>query len=315
MMRETVTLGKSDLVVSALGVGTWQWGDATIWGFGAGYGRADVQAAYAASRAAGLTFYDTAEIYGSGTSETILGDLVRQEAGSVIVATKFAPLGRLSAAALAGALRASLTRLGLPRIDLYQVHWPYGFIRIEALMHAMADQVEAGHVRAVGVSNFSAPQLRRAHAALARRGIPLATNQVHYSLLHRHPERNGVLAACRELDVRLIAYSPLEQGLLTGKYHTANAPRVSAFRQLSSLRGAKVKASAPLIAALQRIGQSHDDRTPAQVALRWLIQQGALPIPGAKSAAQATANAGALGWELSELECEELSKISAAPGR
>lgn len=313
-MNETITLGRSGIEVPAVGVGTWQWGDVGVWGFGGGYGQADVAAAYATSRAAGLTFFDTAEIYGSGTSERLLGALVRADKGSppVVVATKFAPLARLSAASLAGALRASLDRLGLAQVDLYQIHWPYGFLRIEPLMDALAEQVRAGHVRAVGVSNYSARQMRRAHAALARHGIPLATNQVHYSLLHRAPERNGVLAACRELDVRLIAYSPLEQGVLTGKYTAGNASGVTTFRRLGSLRRGRLRAAAPLIAALRRIGAAHSDRTPAQVALRWLVQQGALPIPGAKSAAQATANAGALGWALSDAEVEELSKISAA---
>ena len=311
-MDETIALGRSGIVVPALGVGTWQWGDTSIWGFGSGYGQPDVAGAYAASRAAGLTFFDTAEIYGSGTSEGILGALVREDTGpgQVVVATKFAPLARLSAASLERALSASLGRLGLPRVDLYQIHWPFGFLRIEPLMNALADQVRAGRVRAVGVSNYSARQMRRAHAALARRGIPLATNQVHFSLFHRAPERNGVLAACRELDVRLIAYSPLEQGLLTGKYHASAAPSVSAFRRMSSMRTAHLRASAPVVAALRRIGAAHGDRTPAQVALRWLIQQGARPRPGAKSAEQASANAGALDWELTEEEFAELSKVS-----
>jgi aryl-alcohol dehydrogenase-like predicted oxidoreductase len=302
-VQQTIAIGKSGLVVSALGAGTWQWGDTRLWGFGREYTTADVEAAYAASRAAGLTFFDTAEIYGWGVSERILGGLVLKDPAPPVVATKFAPLpGRWTARSVAVALKASLARLGLERVDLYQVHWPYTVIPIEALMNALADQVEAGKVRAVGVSNYSERQMRRAHAALARRGIPLASNQVHYSLLHRNPERNHVLAACRELDVRLIAYSPLEQGILTGKYHAGQRPS-------RRIRAASLHASAPLVTHLQKVGEAHGGKTAAQVALNWLIHQGALPIPGAKTAAQAEGNAGALGWELTEDEFKQIESF------
>lgn len=307
---QSVALGKSGLTVSALGIGTWQWGDARFWQYGKDYGRADVDEAYRASRAAGVTFFDTAEIYGRGISETILGALVRTDDTSVVVATKFAPLpGRVSARTLARALDASLTRLGMNRVDLYQVHWPYTVISIDALMHALADQVEAGSIRAVGVSNFSASQMQRAHAVLAGRGIPLASNQVHYSLLHRNPERNGVLTACRDLDVRLIAYSPLEQGVLTGKYH--GGVRVAGARRLMTraLRYSALQRSAPLIDRLRQVGAAHGGKSPAQVALNWLMRQGTVPIPGAKNATQAAANAGAMGWQITDDELEQLSAI------
>jgi aryl-alcohol dehydrogenase-like predicted oxidoreductase len=300
-VEQTIAIGKSGLVVPALGVGTWQWGDRNLWGYGRDYTAADVAAAYAASRAAGLTFFDTAEIYGRGTSERLLGEQVAQDPGPVVVATKFAPLpGRWTARRLAGALAASLARLGLARVDLYQIHFPYTLIPIESLMNALADQVEAGKARAVGVSNYSAAQMRRAHAALTRRGIPLASNQVHYSLLHRHPERNGVLAACRELNVCLIAYSPLEQGILTGKY-------LNGQRYPRRARGGALRRSGPLVAYLRQVGQAHGGKSAGQVALNWLIRQGALPIPGAKTATQAESNAGALGWSLTDEEFERIA--------
>ncbi len=308
-MPEMISIGKTDLKVSPLGLGTWQWGDTGTWQYGVGYSQSDVEAAYRASRAAGITFFDTAEIYGKGRSETILGPLVRAERDVVVVATKFAPWPyRLTAGTLAGALDASLKRLGLARVDLYQVHWPWGSpIRIEALMNALADQVEAGKIRAVGVSNYTARQMRRAHAALAKRGIVLASNQVQYSLLHRAPEKNGVLAACRELDVRLIAYSPLAKGALTGKYH--QGARVGGMRKrFRFFSAAGLQASAPLVALLISIGAAHEDKTPAQVALNWLVRQGALPIPGAKNASQAASNAGALGWSLTDEEFEQITR-------
>jgi aryl-alcohol dehydrogenase-like predicted oxidoreductase len=307
---QSVALGRSGLAVSALGVGTWQWGDAQFWQYGKDYGRPDVEEAYRVSRAAGITFFDTAEIYGRGASEAILGELIRTDDTSVVVATKFAPLpGRLSARTVTRALDASLTRLGMNRVDLYQIHWPYTVISIDGLMHALADQVEAGTIRAVGVSNFSARQMRRAHAVLAGRGIPLASNQVHYSLLHRNPERNGVLTTCRELDVLLIAYSPLEQGVLTGKYH--GGARVAGARRFftPAMRPAALRRSAPLIERLRQIGAAHGGKSAAQVALNWLMRQGTVPIPGAKNATQAAANAGALGWQITDEELEQLSAI------
>jgi aryl-alcohol dehydrogenase-like predicted oxidoreductase len=310
-MVETISIGKTDLKVPPLGLGTWQWGDQGMWQYGTGYTQSDVEAAYRESRAAGITFFDTAEIYGRGLSESMLGPLVRQERSGVIVATKFAPLPyRLTASTLSKALGASLGRLGLEQVALYQIHWPWAaMIGIERLMDAMADQVERGKIRAVGVSNYTASQMLRAHAALAKRGIPLASNQVHYNLLHRKPEQNGVLAACRDLGVRLIAYSPLEKGALTGKYHQG-ATVSGARRNSRHFRPAALQASASLIDIMTRTGKAHGDKTPAQVSLNWLIHQGTLPIPGAKNASQAASNAGALNWSLTDEEFEQITQAA-----
>jgi aryl-alcohol dehydrogenase-like predicted oxidoreductase len=308
MTDQPIQIGATDLRVPPLGVGTWQWGDKGYWGFGTLYARPDVEAAYQVSREAGLTFFDTAEVYGRGTSETILGALVRNDPAGVVVATKYAgaPVN-WTARRMARAVEGSLARLGTARVDLYQIHWPYSLSGIPTLMNAMADLVEAGKVRAVGVSNFSARQMYQAHAALARRGIPLASNQVHYSLLHRQPERNGVLMGCRELGVRLIAYSPLEQGLLTGKYHDGKT-QVTGIRRWRGMHPAAIRASLPVIELLRQIGAAHGGKTPGQVALRWLMRREVLPIPGAKNATQARANAGALGWELTD---EEYARLNA----
>ena len=303
-ISQTLTIGHSPLQVAPLGVGTWQWGDSRFWGYGRDYTRDEIVGAYRASRDSGLNFFDTAEIYGRGVSERNLGELVRADPQPVIVGTKYAPLpGRWTARTVKSACEASLRRLGLPRVDLYQIHWPYTTISIDALMNALADLAEAGKVRAVGVSNFSAAQMERAHRALDRRGVPLASNQVHYSLLHRNPEHNGVLTACRDLGVTLIAYSPLEQGILTGKFHQDTPVK----RARRGSNQAKLRAARPVIAALREIGQAHGDKTPGQVALNWLMCHGVLPIPGAKNAAQASSNTGALGWQLTEAEFERLS--------
>ncbi len=305
----TITLGPSGIATAPLGVGTWAWGEARFWGYGQQYGRDDVAAAFAASVAAGVTLFDTAEVYGQGESERIVGALARESAAPTLLATKFAPLPwRLSARTLRRALDASLERLGLARVDLYQIHFPYTLLSIPALMDALTDAVAEGKVRAVGVSNYSAAQTERAHEALARRGVSLATNQIQYSLLARKPETDGTLATCRALGVTVIAYSPLAQGLLTGKYRPGEGGPSDFRGRLPAFRPARLRRLQSALDLLRGIGEDHGGKTPAQVALNWLIgQEGVLPIPGAKTAAQATGNAGALGWALRLPEVEALA--------
>lgn len=299
-MERTARLGATGIVVSRLGVGAMPWSRKAA---------AGAKGAFEASLDAGVTLIDTAEIYGRGQSEQLVGRFARARPGA-FVATKFAPLPhRLRTGSLAKALTGSLRRMRLDRVDLYQVHWPYSALRIESLMEALAGEVEAGRVGAVGVSNYSAAQMRRAHAALARRGVTLASNQVHYSLLHRAPERNGVLAACRELDVALIAYTPLASGALTGKY-VPGGPRPGGYRRFAKpfRRLAEVQ---PLIGELERIGREHG-HSVGQVALNWLARQDlVIPIPGAKDAPQAASNAGALAFDLDAEETERLDRLSS----
>jgi aryl-alcohol dehydrogenase-like predicted oxidoreductase len=178
-------------------------------------------------------------------------------------------------------------------------------------MESMADAIAAGKIKAVGVSNYSAEQMRIAHAALARRGIPLASNQVEYSLLHRQPEVNGVLDTCRELEVTLIAYQPLASGALTGKYGTGARP-MGLRRFMGYFRGKGLEAVAPVVALLREIGERYA-KSPAQVALRWLIEnERVLPIPGAKNGKQAADNAGALSFCLTAAEIEALNQATLA---
>lgn len=305
---DTIPLGQTEVRVTPLGVGTWQWGDSMFWGYGKGYAAGEIRAAFDASLAAGLTFFDTAEIYGQGKSERFLGQFISGNGARPVVATKFMPLPwRVSKGQFLGALRKSLGRLGLAQVDLYQLHWPFPPRPVEFWADALADAVQAGLARAVGVSNYSTDQMRRAHEALAKRGVPLASNQVEYSLLHRAPERNGVLDACRELGVTLIAYSPLRKGLLTGKYTPDNLPpgfrrRIARSEQLAVIQ--------LLITLMREIGAGHGGKTPSQVALNWVICKGAIPIPGAKNARQAQDNARALGWRLTADEVAALDKLS-----
>lgn len=310
----TVQLGATPLRIAPIGVGTWAWGERRYWGYGQDYGPREVVDAFAASAEAGLDFFDTAEVYGHGESEKILGWMVRKHGGPLVVATKFALLpGRAGARALPLALERSLKRLGTPRVDLYQVHWPdVAMASIDSLMAAMADAVHAGTVGAVGVSNFGASEMREAHEALAKRGLPLASNQVHYSLLHRAPEVDGVLEACRELGVTLLAYSPLEQGLLTGKYDGRAAPP-GPRGDSAAFRAENVAASRAVVGELAAVGEAHGRMRPEQVALAWLrAKPGVVPIAGAKNGEQAAIAAGALGLALGADEIERLDRVSAA---
>ena len=315
-MADTTTLGRSDVRIPRIGLGVMIWGEAS----GAqrympakssygGTNPADEQAAFEASLAADVNFFDTAEMYSAGASERRLGELAQGK--DVVIATKFPPSPRGRAQDQPDALAASLRNLKRTSIDLYQHHFPAPWVDIPALMGLMADAVEAGKIKAVGVSNYSAAQMRTAHQALAQRGIPLASNQVQYSLLHRQPETNGVLDTCRELGISLIAYQPLASGALTGKYLGDRRPSgIRRFR--APFRGSKVHGLQPVVTLLRLIGD-HYGKTPGQVALRWLLEQeNVVPIPGAKNADQATHNAGALSFSLTPAEIEYLNEATEA---
>ncbi len=305
---DSVALGQTALRIPRLGVGTWAWGDRFFWNYGRDYHREDLEEAFAIALERGMAFFDTAEVYGMGRAERFLGAMLRDLPAQVVVASKFFPFPwRVRRAALGRALRGTLKRLGKARVDLYQIHFPWPPRGPDFWVSALADAVQAGLVGAAGVSNYNAEQMRRAYAILQARDIPLASNQVHYSLLHRAPEYNGVLHACRELGVTLIAYSPLEMGLLTGKYTPENPPGGVRSRRYSRGYLARIR---PLIGLMREIGQQHGGKTPAQVALNWVMRKGAVPIPGAKNARQAESNAGALGWQLTAAEIAALDEAS-----
>jgi aryl-alcohol dehydrogenase-like predicted oxidoreductase len=307
----TTTLGTTGIEVTAMGFGTWAWGDSLFWGYGKEYGESELRLAFQAAIDRGITFLDTAEVYGLGKSEELLGKFIKETSASTQIATKYMPLPwRFRQQDVADAVTASLKRLKLPAIDLYQVHFPApSFLNQAGLMNALADEVEQGRIKAVGVSNYNAAQLREAHQLLARRGVTLAVNQMRYSLITREIETNGVLAAAHELGVTILAYSPLAQGLLTGKYTATNPP--SGARSLDRrFKAAGLQQLQPVLEKLNQLGEKYS-KTPAQVSLNWLIcQQGVIPIPGIKTAAQVEQNAGALGWELSAAELLELGQIS-----
>jgi len=292
-----------------MGLGAWQWGDRVVWQYGHGYSDVEVRQAFQASLDEGIRFVDTAEIYGNGRSERLLGQFIKETDQPVLIATKFLPFPwRFGKASFPRALKGSLARLGVESVDLYQIHGPTPIMSIDTMMEGLAECVKGGLTRTVGVSNFGQSRMVAAYSALARHSIPLASNQVHYSLLNRTAEKNGTLARCKELGIRLIAYSPIEMGLLSGKYSVDAPPPGSRGRSYISL----LPRIGPLLKLMTVIGQDHGGKSNVQVALNWVIYKGALPIPGAKNAQQALENTGGLGWKLTDEEVERLDEASDA---
>ncbi|HWF76321.1 MAG TPA: aldo/keto reductase [Caulobacteraceae bacterium] len=282
------TLGAGGAAVSALGVGTNRWRQ--------GSNDGAVFETYQALLDGGIDFIDTAEVYGFGKSERLIGDCIRKDGRAVKVASKFAPfLARVTPRQLIGALDASLARLGLKSLDLYYIHFPFPFTPLETFAAGLVEAVKSGKARQVGVSNFGADQMRRIAEILARANIHLAANEVSYSLMNRKAETNGVLDACKELDVALVAYFPLASGRLAAP--AANGD--SAPDRAAVLRR-----------TLAEVGQAHQ-ASISQVALNWLLARDphVIPIPGASKAAHARQNAEALGWRLTD---DEFAAIDAA---
>lgn len=310
---EKVAIGRTGLQTVPLGVGTWAWGDTVFWGYGKGYGQAEVKAAFQKSIDQGITLFDTAEVYGLGESERLLGQMVKGVGrAGVQIATKYMPVPwRLGKQQVEKAIDDSLARLETDFVELYQIHQPVSFLMAQTtLLGVLANAVKAGKIRSIGVSNYSASQMRSAHEFLKAKGIPLAVNQVRYSLLSREIEKNGTYQTAKELGITILAYSPLAQGLLTGKYSALKPP--TGARQLDPKFGrngiAKIQ---PLLNALQELCEVYD-QTMAQIALNWLICRQVIPIPGAKNPQQAIENAGVLNWRLRPEDSAQLSRVSAS---
>ncbi len=302
-----------NIYLPTLGIGTWSWGDSLFWGYGSNYGEKEVQQAFDAAVENGATFFDTAEVYGLGESEKLLGKFIKQTTQPIQVATKYFPLPwRFNKQAVRDALSDSLKRLQVEQVALYQVHMPFDFFMGQStLMEALALEVKQGRILTVGVSNYSAQQMQQAYDLLAQYDVPLAVNQVRYSLLTRKIEQNGILETAKKLGITILAYSPLDQGLLTGKYTPNTAKEVTGARKLDSKFSAQgLSKIEPLISELKQLGEKYQ-KTPVQVALNWLIAQGGvIPIPGAKNSKQAAENAGGAGWELSSEDVQQLSLLS-----
>lgn len=287
--------------MSAVGLGTWQFGSRE-WGYGSDYARGEAVKIVHRALDLGVTLIDTAEIYAFGQSERIVGEAIKGRRDEVFLATKLFPIG-LPVQVMAKA-RASSRRLGVDHIDLYQQHWPSPMFPPGATMPRMKKLVDSGLVRHVGVSNHSLAQWQAAEAAI---GGPVLSNQIRFNLVDRAPERDLVPWAQANGRV-VIAYSPLAQGLLSGKYQDAS-PRN--FRRLNPAFRAAAKAKLkPLLEAMGEIASSHQ-ATTSQVALAWLLRKpNVVVIPGASSVQQLEQNAAAADVELSDEEDALLGRVA-----
>lgn len=309
-MVEYRELGRSGIRVSAVGIGTWQWGS-RIWGYSKTYGDRELRKAFGRALELGINFFDTAEIYGGGRSELLLGEFLKDfRRDDVVIATKFSPT-RLTERGIRKALEGSLRRLGTSYVDLYQVHWPNILTPISETMKVLEKLWKEGKIMAIGVSNFSLRQLEKAREALS--SVDIASNQVEYNMLRRRAEK-GLLEYCVREKIALIAYSPLAQGALTGKYSPSSKPGdlVRALNPYFSSR--KLREIQPLIGALREIAERRG-KTVAQVSLNWILRwPNTIPIPGVKRAEQVDDIAGAMSFRLSQEELELIEEKLKSSG-
>ncbi|GAA4960169.1 aldo/keto reductase [Yinghuangia aomiensis] len=291
--------------IGRIGLGTWQFGSRP-WGYGERYAAVTARALVGRAVELGVTLFDTAEVYGAGRSERILGAALGDDAARVVVATKFAPVLPLARVVRTRAY-ASRDRLGVDRIGLYQAHFPNPLFGMDTAVRGFAELLDDGVVAEVGVSNYDLARWRRAEQALGRRVL---SDQVEFSLAHPGPlddlvpwaERNGRM---------VIAYSPLAQGLLGCRYDAYNPP--SGFRARGALfRPANLRRARPLLELLQEVAAAHD-ATPAQIALAWVLHRGpVVAIPGASTVEQLERNAAAAEIELAADEYTALTDQALA---
>jgi aryl-alcohol dehydrogenase-like predicted oxidoreductase len=309
-------LGKTEIEITPIGLGTWQFAE------GRGFDRFVYQGLeqevvndiVKTVFEGGINWFDTAEAYGWGRSEKCLAQAL-QAAGiadeDVVIATKWMPALR-TADSIGKNIVKRRECLSPYSVDLFQVHQPVAFASVEAQMNAMADLVDRGLIGSVGVSNFSEKWMRRAHAALERRRLPLASNQVKVSLLNRRIETSGILKAAKELGITIIAWSPLEMGVLTGKFH--KDPDLLKSRPVGRrvVLRVQLERSRRLVEALEEIA-SANGVSPAVVALSWLVNfygDTVVAIPGATKVGQAEQNIMANELKLSELEMSRIDELS-----
>ncbi len=298
------SLGNTGLKISQIGVGTWQFGD-KWWGWGKSYGEEDAVNAIRKAVELGVNFIDTAEIYGGGLSEQIVGRAIRDFREQVVIATKVWP----THATYNGVIKAcerSLKRLNVKYIDLYQIHWPNPIIPISQTMRAMEYLVKQGKINYIGVSNFSLKQLIKAQECLKSEQI--VSNQVKYNMIEREAE-SELLPYAEKEGITIIAYSPLAQGLLTGKYNPYNIPKDTVRRINILFDKPNLEALQNLIQLLRDIGSKYG-KTPGQVALNWLIKRReVVAIPGVKNPMQAEQNADAGNFKLGDEDIKLLTEV------
>ncbi|CAO3670777.1 unnamed protein product [Rhizopus microsporus] len=305
-----LTLGKA-IQVPPIAIGCWQWGDKSYWDW-TPEAEEDAKKAFNKAFELGIPFYDTAEVYGDGESESEIKrfreSYAEEEKNQQIIATKFFPHpDRIQFPdVLLSALKDSLARLGMFKVDLYQIHAAIHPAEIEVVADALADAYDAGLVKAVGVSNYGLDEIKRMHAALQKRNVPLASNQISFSLLRTIPEKSGLIQLCHDLGVAVLAYSPLGMGLLTGKYDPHGPfpeKRDRFFKKFDPEQLTK------LLDTLKALSQKYE-RSQSAIALNWCIAKGTIPIGGARTANHVEQNFTALGFRLSQDEINTLDKFA-----
>lgn len=300
------SLGKSDLMITPIGLGCWQFSKQQNMAGKFWPNMEDdlIQQMVQISLEGGINWFDTAEIYGNGASEKALAASLKnigKKPGEIIVATKWWPMFRFASNILK-TIDQRIEALAPYPIDLYQVHQPWGFSNEKAEMEAMARLVKEHKIRYVGVSNFSAALMRSAWEVLQKHGIHLVSNQVRYSLLDRKIESNGILQTAKELGITIIAYSPLAQGLVTGKFHDNPdlLKNIGMRKYSSAFKPAELEKSRPLVKTVQELAIKYGV-TSSQIALNWLITfhgETVVAIPGATKESHAKENAGAMTFSL-----------------
>lgn len=306
-------LGKTKIKITPVGLGTWQFsgGKRLAGRFWSSLTQINTDEIIKVTIKGGMNWFDTAELYGGGYSERTLSHGLQKlgiKSKDIIMATKWNPMFRF-ASSINKTFPKRIENLKPYKIDFHQVHFPASFSSIEAQMDAMADLYDAGKIRAVGVSNFNAEQMTKAHEHLVSRGLVLASNQVKYNALDRSIETNGVLHAAKKHGITIIAYSPLELGLLTGKFHK-NPDMLKArpiIRRMQLSR--EIEKSKPLIKTMDKISIKRNVSV-SQVALNWVINsQGdkVVAIPGASKVKHAQDNAATMKFKLTQKEISQIN--------
>lgn len=317
MVNKFVELGKTGIKITPVGQGVMQFseGRGIIGNLFSGISREESNNIVKEALDGGINWFDTAEIYGRGRSEKGLSEALLKAGrknGDVIIASKWWPVFR-TAESINKTFPEREANLSPFNIDLHQVHQPFSFSTVKAEMKAMARLVEDNKIKSIGVSNYSAKAMENAFYALADRKLVLASNQVHFSLVNRKIETNGIMEGAKRLGITIISWSPLEQGLLTGKFHKdpdllKNRPRL---RRI--LLNRIIDKSRVLIECLEDIAGNHNV-TISQVALNWMINyfgNTVVVIPGATKAKHARESAGAMNFTLSDEEMQRIDKLSS----
>lgn len=301
---EKEKLGESDLILTKIGLGAWQFGTEE-WGYGKDFDERDCEKAVIKTIEKGINWIDTAWIYGGGKSEEIIGRVLKEVKEEIFIATKFAGSHAMYKDVIK-ACESSLKRLKRDYIDLYQYHWPNSYVPFKETAKAVNELIKSGKVRYFGVSNFSKSDLMEISKYL---DYPIVSNQVRYSLADRRIERE-ILPYCRENNIAIIAYSPLSQGLLTGKYNKGNIPLEDLRRESPFFKEPNLSKILEVTEKLKEIGDRYNV-PPSVIALSWLIKkEGVFAIPGAKREQQAEINAKALYIEITDEEEKILTEIS-----